>query len=61
MMRFHRHQVGRTGRWHSVRQRHEDVWDWCAHREELERYQLSRRHAGQSDRDQSNWKVQVAS
>jgi len=40
-MRFHRHQVGRTRRWHSVRTRHEEVWDWCAHHEEIERH-LSR-------------------
>jgi hypothetical protein len=41
-MRLHRHQVGRAERWHSVRVRHERLWDWCAHHEEIERY-LSRR------------------
>ena len=42
-MRFHRHQTGRTVRWHSVRMRHDEVWDWCAHHEEVERYLHRRR------------------
>jgi len=44
-MRFHRHQVGRTSRWHSVRARHDDVWNWCAHHEEIERYLSRHRQA----------------
>ena len=44
-MRFHHHQVGRTSRWHSVRARHDDVWDWCAHHEEVERYMARRRRS----------------
>jgi len=45
-MRRHRHMMsavedhstgwmGRVSRWHSVRVHHEDVWDWCAHHEEV--------------------------
>ncbi len=44
-MRFHHHQVGRTNRWHSVRVRHGNVWDWCAHHEEIERAQRERRRS----------------
>ena len=36
-MRLHRHHVGSAVRWHSVRLRHQDMWDWCAHHEEVER------------------------
>ncbi len=42
-MRFHRHLTGGANRWHSVRVRHEDAWDWCAHREEIERHLSERR------------------
>jgi len=53
-MRRHRHMVsvveshstGRTSRavrWHSVRVHHEDVWDWCAHHEEVIRHLQARR------------------
>ena len=28
-------RVSRAIRWHSVRLHHEDVWDWCAHHEEV--------------------------
>ena len=44
-MRFHHHQAGRTSRWHSVRARHEDVWDWCAHHEEIECHLSGRQHS----------------
>ena len=45
-MRLHRHQVGRVSRWHSVRVYHRDIWDWCAHHEEVECHQRqSRRFA----------------
>ncbi|MFB3883166.1 MAG: hypothetical protein ACE149_18005 [Armatimonadota bacterium] len=43
-MRVHRHQVGKTNRWHSVRVHHDEAWDWCAHHEEIEHHLLGRRH-----------------
>ncbi len=43
-MRLHRHQIGRTNRWHSVRAHHDDAWDWCAHHEEVEHHPEVRRH-----------------
>jgi hypothetical protein len=45
-MRLHKHQAGRTSNWHSVRRRHDSVWDWCAHHEEVEKHlQMQRRKA----------------
>jgi len=46
-MRFHRHQVGREKRWHSVRVRHEGAWDWCAHHEEVTRHPSQRQRASE--------------
>jgi len=43
-MRLHRHQVGKARRWHSVRARHDEAWDWCAHQQELGRHLTLRRH-----------------
>jgi len=45
-MRLHRHQVGKAVRWHSVRARHDDAWDWCAHQEEVEQH-LARKRSEQ--------------
>jgi hypothetical protein len=59
-MRFHRHQVGRTSRWHSVRVRHQDVWDWCAHQEELERHLVWRRREATSVRTSRALKLEAA-
>jgi len=42
-MRWHRHQVSTASHWHSVRMHHPDVWDWCAHHEEVERHVHERR------------------
>jgi hypothetical protein len=47
-MRFHRHVVARTKRWHSVRVRHDGVWDWCAHQEEIEQHQARSQRESQS-------------
>ena len=59
-MRFHRHQVGRTNRWHSVRVRHEDVWNWCAHHDEIEWAQRERRRRSLSVSAGKQFKLQVA-
>jgi hypothetical protein len=37
-MRWHRHWLRNHPRRHSVRVRHTQAWDWCAHQEELEAY-----------------------
>lgn len=52
-MRLHKHvisdsngngaRVSRGDRWHSVRIHHAEVWSWCAHHEEVERYLHERR------------------
>ncbi len=59
-MRFHRHQVGRRSRWHSVRVHHEDAWEWCAHHEEIERYLARRRRNQEAVRASKQLKVQPA-
>ncbi len=59
-MRFHRHQVGRADRWHSVRVRHEDAWEWCAHHEEIERHLTKRRKLRQSVSSSKGLKLQAA-
>ena len=43
-MRTHRHQMGRANRRHSVRAHHDQAWDWCAHREEIEHHLVTQRH-----------------
>ena len=42
-MRLHRHQTGKASSRHSVRLRHDHVWDWCAHHEEVQRHLQRRR------------------
>jgi len=59
-MRFHRHQVGRVGRWHSVRMRHHDVWEWCAHREEIMRRLERRRRSSHLTRAGRHLNLQAA-
>jgi len=59
-MRFHKHPVGRASRWHSVRVRHEQVWDWCAHHEDVDRYQRRRREVMTGPRSRDGLKLQAA-
>ena len=59
-MRFHRHQAGRTSRWHSVRARHDDVWDWCAHHEEIERHLLGHGQAEDTPSASERFTLQAA-
>ncbi len=59
-MRFHRHPVGSANRWHSVRVRHEDAWDWCAHQEEIESHLSKRRKLRQSQSTGKEFKLQAA-
>jgi len=59
-MRFHRHQVGREQRWHSVRVRHDSPWDWCAHHEEIEDYIARRRRAKSSAYQSKQLTLQTA-
>jgi len=59
-MRLHRHQMGRAELWHSVRTRHDEVWIWCAHQQEIEcHHQQRRRHSGPF-RVRKEWKLQAA-
>lgn len=59
-MRFHRHQVDRVTRWHSVRVRHNDVWEWCAHQEEVSRHLERRRRSPELMRAAKGLKLQAA-
>jgi hypothetical protein len=59
-MRLHRHQVGRTNRWHSVRAHHDDAWDWCAHHEEVEHHLIVRQHEHQSASQGDQLKLHAA-
>jgi len=59
-MRLHRHLIGKTVRWHSVRLRHEEVWDWCAHREEVERHLDRPRRSPLSLRAAKTFRLQAA-
>ncbi len=60
-MRLHRHLIRRSVRWHSVRVRHEEVWDWCAHREEVERHLQRQRRSAFSVRPNKGLRLQAAS
>jgi hypothetical protein len=59
-MRLHRHRVEGADRWHSVRVRHDDAWDWCAHQEEIERHLSEGRKLRQSQSTSKEFKLQAA-
>jgi len=46
--------------WHSVRVRHAQVWDWCAHQEEVERHLQQRRRLAALLHARRHWKLEAA-